>query len=149
MATSLPTRPYELNEATGDMAERRGTLVGPMRVSAPVTFGRMHLGPAIFPFLAKNPGIELILDLDDRRVDAAADGYDAVVRHGPLGDSRLTAWRLAPSRRLLVAAPDYLARHGGPSRDLLHEQGPRRLALLGAGGNNDCARQTSAAREQR
>ena len=56
-----------------------------------------------------------MLDLDDRRVDAAADGYDAVVRHGPLGDSRLTAWRLAPSRRVLVASLDYLARHGVPS----------------------------------
>lgn len=105
---------HEVEAAAADMAERRGALVGPLRISAPVTFGRMHLGPAIYPFLAKNPGIELVLDLDDRRVDAAADGYDAVVRHGPLEDSRLTAWRLAPSRRLLVASPDYLERHGTP-----------------------------------
>src|SRR5262245_30795299 len=105
---------HEVEAAAADMAERRGALVGPLRISAPVTFGRMHLGPAIYPFLAKNPGIELVLDLDDRRVDAAADGYDAVVRHGPLENSRLTAWRLAPSRRLLVASPDYLARHGTP-----------------------------------
>jgi DNA-binding transcriptional LysR family regulator len=56
----------------------------------------------------------LTLDLDDRRVDAAADGFDAVVRHGPLGDSRLTAWKLAASRRVLVASPGYLERHGAP-----------------------------------
>ncbi|HTO82591.1 MAG TPA: LysR family transcriptional regulator [Methylomirabilota bacterium] len=105
----------EIEDAAADMAERRGDLAGPLRISAPVTFGRMHLGPALYPFLARHPGIELTLDLDDRRVDAAADGYDAVVRHGPLGDSRLMAWRLAPSRRVLVASPDYLARHGVPA----------------------------------
>jgi DNA-binding transcriptional LysR family regulator len=105
----------EVEEAAADIAERRGTLFGPLRISAPVTFGRMHLGPAIYPFLVRHPAIELTLDLDDRRVDAAADGYDAVVRHGPLADSRLMAWRLAPSRRTLVASPDYLERHGTPN----------------------------------
>ena len=105
---------HEVEEAAADMAQRRGALVGPLRISAPVTFARMHLGPAIYPFLERHPGIELTLDLDDRRVDATADGYDAVVRHGPLADSRLIAWRLAPSRRVLVASPDYLARHGAP-----------------------------------
>jgi DNA-binding transcriptional LysR family regulator len=105
----------EVEEAAADMAERRGSLSGSLRISAPVTFGRMHLGPALYPFLAKHPSLELTLDLDDRRVDAAADGYDAVVRHGPLDDSRLVAWQLAPSRRLLVASPDYLARQGTPA----------------------------------
>ena len=122
------------------MAERRGTLAGPLRISAPVTFGRMHLGPALYPFLARHPRIELTLELDDRRVDAAADGYDAVVRHGAVADSRLVAWRLAPSRRVLVAAPSYLARArraddggraGAPSRHLLHQSRRRRLALPG------------------
>ncbi|MDN3568546.1 LysR family transcriptional regulator [Paeniroseomonas aquatica] len=96
------------------VAERRGTLRGPLRISAPVTFSRMHLGPALYGFLKRHPGVELTLDLDDRRVDAAADGYDAVVRHGPIADSRLTVWRLAPSRRVLVASPDYLEQHGAP-----------------------------------
>jgi DNA-binding transcriptional LysR family regulator len=105
----------EVADATADMAERRGTLSGPLRVSAPVTFGRMHLGPALYPFLARHPQLELTLDLDDRRVDAAADSYDAVVRHGALDDSRLVAWPLAPSRRRLVASPAYLARHGTPA----------------------------------
>ncbi|MGH6882911.1 LysR family transcriptional regulator [Hypericibacter sp.] len=105
----------DVEEATADMAERRGRLVGPLRIAAPVTFGHLHLGPAVFPFLAQNPELELMLDLDDRRVDVAADGYDAVVRHGPIADTRLVAWRLAPSRRVLVAAPDYLERHGRPA----------------------------------
>ncbi len=105
----------EVEEAATDLAERRGTLSGPLRLAAPVTFGRLHLGPALYPFLARHPRIELTLELDDRRVDAAAEGYDAVVRHGVLADSRLVAWRLAPSRRVLVAAPSYLARHGKPA----------------------------------
>jgi len=104
----------EVEDASADMTERRGTLSGPMRLSAPVTFGRMHLGPALYPFLTQHPAIELTLEFDDRRVDAAADGFDAVVRHGPLLDSRLVAWKLAPSRRVLVASPAYLQRHGTP-----------------------------------
>jgi len=105
----------DVAEAATEFAERRGRLAGPLRLSAPVTFGRMHLGPALYLFLAQHPEIELTLDLDDRRVDAAADGYDAVLRNGPIEESRLMAWRLAPSRRLLVASPGYLERHGTPA----------------------------------
>jgi len=105
---------HEVEDAAAELAERRGTLSGPMRLSAPVTFGRMHLGPALYPFLAKHPGIALTLELDDRRVDAAADGFDAVIRHGAVEDSRLVALPLAPSKRLLVASPAYLKRHGRP-----------------------------------
>lgn len=104
----------EVQEAAADMAERRGMLAGPLLISAPVTFGRMHLGPAIYPFLARHPEIALTLDLDDRRVEAGADSYDAVLRHGPIADTRLVAWKLAPSRRVLVASPDYLERQGSP-----------------------------------
>ncbi|MBB3612198.1 LysR family transcriptional regulator [Rhizobium sp. BK602] len=106
---------HEVREAAADLAERRGTLAGPLRIAAPVTFGRMHLGPALYPFLADHPEIELTLDLDDRRVDAASDGYDAIIRHGVIADSRLVAWKLARSRRLLVASPDYLRRNGMPT----------------------------------
>jgi len=106
---------HEVREAAADLAERRGTLTGPLRIAAPVTFGRMHLGPALYPFLVGHPEIELTLDLDDRRVDAASDGYDAIIRHGLIADSRLVAWKLARSRRLLVASPDYLSRHGSPT----------------------------------
>src|SRR5579859_5520792 len=79
----------DVDAAAADLAERRGTLSGPLRLSVPVTFGRQHLGPALYPFLARNPQIELTLDLDDRRVDVAAEGFDAVIRHGPILESRL------------------------------------------------------------
>jgi DNA-binding transcriptional LysR family regulator len=104
----------EVEEAGAEIAERRGTLHGPIRISAPVTFGHMHLGPALYPFLATHPGIELTLDLDDRRVSAATEGFDAILRHGPIDDNRLVVWKLAPSRRVLVASPAYLAQHAAP-----------------------------------
>jgi len=104
----------EVEGAASDMAERRGAMTGPLRIAAPVSFGRMHLGPALYPFLAAHPGIELTLDLDDRRVDASSGGFDAVIRHGPILDSRLMAWKLAPSRRVLCASPAYVAMHGTP-----------------------------------
>jgi DNA-binding transcriptional LysR family regulator len=104
----------DVEDTVANMAERRGKLAGPLRLSAPVTFGRLHLGPAVYPFLTMNPDIELTLDLDDRRADAAADGFDAVIRNGAIEDSRLIAWKLAPSRRVLVASPAYLEIYGAP-----------------------------------
>jgi DNA-binding transcriptional LysR family regulator len=104
----------EATEASAELAERRGTLAGPLRLSAPVGFGMLHLTPALARFLDRHREIDLTLELDDRFVDVASDGFDAVLRHGPVGDTRLIANRLARSRRLLVAAPSYLAAHGVP-----------------------------------
>jgi len=105
----------DVNEAPAELAERRGKLAGPLRVSGPVSFGVLHLGPALYGFLAGNPAIELTLELDDRFVDIVSDGYDAVVRHGPVDDKRVIVKRIASSRRLLVASPDYLKRRGSPA----------------------------------
>ena len=104
----------EATDAAVEIAERHGELAGPLRISAPVSFGSLHLGPALFAFLAKNPKIDLTLDLDDRFVNVLADGYDAVVRHGPVVDEHVVVKRLAPSRRFLVAAPAYLKKFGQP-----------------------------------
>ena len=115
----------EVEEATADLAERRGSLSGPLRISAPATFGRMHLGPALFPFLVHHPEIQLTLDLNDRRVDAAADGFDAVIRHGPIPDS------LSCSTR----HPDLSERIGRAQRHFLYASGSSRLAVCTSGGN--------------
>jgi DNA-binding transcriptional LysR family regulator len=104
----------DVTDATAEMAERRGALIGPLRLSAPVSFGVLHLGAALYPFLRDHPEIDLTVELDDRFVDMAADGFDAVIRHGPIRDNWLVATRLASSRRFLVASPDYLAAHGEP-----------------------------------
>lgn len=105
----------DVTEAAADIAERRGTLAGPLRIAAPVTFGHMHLGPALYPFLKAHPEIQLTLDLDDRRIDVASSGHDAIIRQGVIDDTRLVVWKLAKSRRLLVASATYLAGHGTPT----------------------------------
>jgi len=97
----------DVEEAAAEVANRRETLAGPLRISAPVGFGSLHLGPALFGVLARFPGLELTLELDDRFVDVIAEGYDAVIRHGPVDDRRLIVKRLAASKRALVASPDY------------------------------------------
>src|SRR5262249_13660393 len=104
----------EVTDATAEMGQRRGELVGPLRIAAPVSFGALHLGPALYAFLARHPKIEMTLDVDDRLVNMAADGYDAVGRHGPVVDEHVIVKRLAPSRRFLVAAPAYIDRFGRP-----------------------------------
>jgi DNA-binding transcriptional LysR family regulator len=105
----------DVEGAATEAAAHFRSVAGPLRISAPVGFGNLHLGPALFDFLAKNPGLELTLELDDRFVDVIADGYDAVIRHGPVGDRRLIVKPLAKSRRLLVASPAYLKRFGIPT----------------------------------
>jgi DNA-binding transcriptional LysR family regulator len=103
----------EVSEATAEIAQRRGELAGPLRLSVPVSFGLLHLAPALNSFIRENPRVELSVDLDDRFV-GPTDGFDAIVRHGPLPEQGWMAKRIAPSRRMLVASPDYLKRHGTP-----------------------------------
>ena len=104
----------ESEEARAEIAERQSEPAGPLRISAPVSFGTLHLGRALFPFLRANPRIRLTLDLDDRFVDVVGDGYDAVVRHARIADARVIVKKLGASRRYLVASPDYLKRQGVP-----------------------------------
>jgi DNA-binding transcriptional LysR family regulator len=115
----------DVQGAASALAERRGTLAGPLRISAPVSFGSLHLGPVLFRFVADNPAVELTLELEDRFVNILAEGYDAVLRHGPVDDKRIIVKCLAAGRRLLVAAPDYLKRSGKPAslEDLAKHRG--------------------------
>lgn len=106
----------EAEDAVAELAQTGSELAGPLRLSAPVSFGTLQLAGPLFAFLRRHPRIALSLELDDRFVDPAADGFDAVVRHGPVTDSRLIAHRLAASTRQLVASPAYLAQAGSIRR---------------------------------
>ncbi len=87
---------------------------GHLRITAPAGFGRRHVAPLVPGFRAQHPEVTLSLNLSDRVVDLAAEGYDCAVRVGDFPDSSLVSQRLADNRRLCVATPDYLRRHGTP-----------------------------------
>jgi DNA-binding transcriptional LysR family regulator len=87
---------------------------GTLRVSAPVSYGLRVLSPIIADFLEANSGVDLVLDLTDRRVDLLTEGYDMAVRVGHALSPGLVARRLARQRLVLCAAPAYLERHGAP-----------------------------------
>ncbi len=87
---------------------------GQLRVTAPASFGRQHLSPAIPAFLAAYPGITLDLRLTDQVIELVDAGIDVALRMGVLPDSTLVARPLAPSRRVICASPAYLAAHGVP-----------------------------------
>jgi DNA-binding transcriptional LysR family regulator len=87
---------------------------GHLRVTAPAGFGRRHVAPLVPRFLAEQPAVTLSLNLSDRVVDLAAEGFDCAVRVGDLPDSSLVSVRVADNRRLCVATPEYLQRNGTP-----------------------------------
>jgi len=87
---------------------------GLVRVAAPLTFGIMHVGPAVADFLAAHPAIKIELCLSDAKVDIVAEGFDIALRIADLPDSSLRARRLGAIPAHIVGAPDYFARHGRP-----------------------------------
>ncbi|RYX96792.1 MAG: LysR family transcriptional regulator [Comamonadaceae bacterium] len=87
---------------------------GHLRVTAPAGFGRRHVAPLVTRFRGEHADVTISLNLSDRVVDLAGEGFDCAVRVGELPDSSLVSVRLADNRRLCVATPAYLARHGTP-----------------------------------
>ncbi|MGE0581725.1 MAG: LysR family transcriptional regulator [Steroidobacteraceae bacterium] len=102
----------QLDAAAEAVTEDEGALAGLLRIAAPMSFGARWLGPALFPLLRAHPQLSVALDLDDRRVDLLAGGYDLGIRAGRLGDSSLVARRLARARVLVCASPEYVATYG-------------------------------------
>ncbi|MFG1425969.1 LysR family transcriptional regulator [Roseixanthobacter glucoisosaccharinicivorans] len=104
----------EVEAAEATARESSTTPRGRLRVSAPVTFGSIALAPLISGFLRIYPQVEIALDLTDRYVDVVGEGYDAVIRLGPLKDSELTSRALVPYQLIACASPSYLATRGTP-----------------------------------
>jgi DNA-binding transcriptional LysR family regulator len=98
------------------LAESRGEIAGPLRLSLPSDLGRNVLLPWLDEFQARHPGLSLQLWISDRAADLLRHPIDAAIRYGALDDSGLVAQSLAAdNRRVLCAAPDYLARHELPT----------------------------------
>lgn len=102
-------------EAAEDVggAERQ-ELQGRLRVSAPVGFGVTLLAPLVANLTDLHEQLEIELILTDRYVDLIAEGFDAVIRLGPLSETNLSVTRLADHEQVVCASPSYLARHGTP-----------------------------------
>jgi len=103
-----------IEEAEAFVSRRSALAHGVLKVSAPTSFGRMHIAPHINAFMQANPDLGVNLMLRDEFVDIVGDGYDLAIRIAELSDSSLVARKLAPVRRILVASPDYIKRHGVP-----------------------------------
>jgi DNA-binding transcriptional LysR family regulator len=88
---------------------------GHLRITAPAGFGRRHVAPLVPRFRDLHGDVTISLNLSDRVIDIGAEGFDCAVRVGDLPDSSMVSVRLADNRRLCVAAPNYLQRHGTPS----------------------------------
>ncbi|MBN3761691.1 LysR family transcriptional regulator [Burkholderia sp. Ac-20365] len=89
-------------------------LSGVLRVSAAVTFARLHILPALKTFLDRHPDLQIDIVLDDRTIDLLEKGVDVAFRMGSLDDSTMTARRIAQSRRRVIGTPAYLAEAGVP-----------------------------------
>lgn len=115
-------------EVRGGQADPRGQLY----LTAPATFGRLHVLPVVRALLEQHRELGVRMMLIDRNVRIVEEGIDVAVRIGPLADSSLKAVRIGAVRQMLAASPAYLARRGAPERlaeladhDLIGTMGPR------------------------
>lgn len=104
----------EVEDAEAQAAAVQYTPRGTLRVSIPMSFGLRYLSPLVAEFALDNPMVAFDIDLNDRKVDVVAEGFDVAVRIGQLADSSLIARKLAPFRLYTVASPEYLSQHGRP-----------------------------------
>ncbi len=115
----------DLAEAEQAVASGQAALGGRIRMAAPLSFGLLHLEPALSEFLLAHPDVELDLDLSDRQINLVEEGFDLAIRIGELSDSTLVAKRLAPIHFVNCASPEYLRQHGTPStpQELINHYG--------------------------
>jgi DNA-binding transcriptional LysR family regulator len=105
---------YDLDDLTVDLDMRRDIVTGKLRIAAPLRFGRLHVAPVISRFCKNFPDIKIELELSERPNMLIHDNYDLTIHIGELLDSGLIVHKLAPNKRLLCAAPRYLAENGYP-----------------------------------
>lgn len=104
----------DLDHADNSIGASNSSLVGHIRINAPLTFGTRYLAPLWAEFLATYPAITLDVELNDRRVDLLEEGFDLAIRIGNLADSSLVSRRLANGYAIVCAAPEYIRQHGTP-----------------------------------
>jgi DNA-binding transcriptional LysR family regulator len=104
----------DLAEAELAAENERGEPAGRLAVTAPLIFGRLHVAPLLCNYMTAYPKVQVDLTLTDRNANMVEEGVDVAIRIGDLGDSAGIARRVGATRRLLVASPGYLGKHGNP-----------------------------------
>lgn len=103
-----------IEDSEAELSTRTAGASGLLKVSVPVSFGIKHLAPLWSEFLEAHPRVSLDVQLADRVVDLVEEGFDLAVRIARLADSSLVSRKLASTRLVLCASPDYLRRRGAP-----------------------------------
>ncbi|MGD9836524.1 MAG: LysR family transcriptional regulator [Afipia sp.] len=106
----------DLEEAEGSVQAERSKPSGRLIVSAPLMFGRLHVGPVMSAYLKQYPDVSAELRLSDRMVNLVEEGIDLAVRIGHLADSSVIARAVGDMRRVVVASPRYLKARGTPQK---------------------------------
>ncbi|VAW52471.1 Transcriptional regulator, LysR family [hydrothermal vent metagenome] len=111
----------DIKEAKDEVSRLQSEPRGTLRINAPMSFGILHIAPALPEFLKLYPDVTVDMNLEDKKVNVIGGGFDISVRISELPDSSLVARRLAPCRHTIVATPAYLERYGTPRKpeDLL------------------------------
>ncbi|MDB5421799.1 MAG: LysR family transcriptional regulator [Brevundimonas sp.] len=117
----------EAETAEAEALDQSITPRGLVRLAAPMSFGMTYVAPALPEFLARHPDVSIDLHLSDEVIDLVGGGFDCALRIAALPDSSLTARKLRPIRRHVVASPDYLDQRGRPT----HPDELSRHACLG------------------
>lgn len=105
----------DLEEAEHTVSQAHHELSGQLRVAAPLSFGVMHLGPAIIEFQTQHPNLNFDIDFNDRQIDLIQEGFDVGIRIAHLKDSSLIARKLAKVSTVVCATPDYIKQYGRPN----------------------------------
>ncbi|WKB51294.1 LysR family transcriptional regulator [Eleftheria terrae] len=105
-----------IEQSFASVRDLAGTPRGLVRVTAPVALGRQHVAPTLPAFLRRYPEIRLEIELSDRFVNLAQEGFDLAIRHTQAPPETHVAWPLCCTRSLLVAHADYLARRPAPQQ---------------------------------
>ncbi|MFM0717296.1 LysR family transcriptional regulator [Paraburkholderia strydomiana] len=105
----------EVEDAEQAMSLRRAGPRGLLRVSAPMSFGMMHLSPLVAMFLREHGEVRFDMELSDRTVDVVGEGFDMAIRIGTLADSTLVAQKLVDVRLVACCSPGYVRRRGAPA----------------------------------
>ena len=106
----------EIEEAETEAGAQQVAPSGVLRIAGPLTFGQLHLGPAISAYMDRYPAVKVDAFLSDRHVNLIDEGFDLAVRIGEPPDSSLISRRLAGARLVLCASPAYVDRSGSPQK---------------------------------